>query len=152
MIVFWTDGSAVPNPGAGGFAVIDQATGEPVALGRGEKTTNIRMEAQALIAAMRLADGKECEIHTDSHFWIDVLTKWAKSWEAKEWKKGRDGDEEIQNLDLVQEAYQLYQDGEVSLVWEKAHVGTDLNEMADEWANRAREGQTFGNLPLKNRP
>ena len=52
MMKVFTDGSAVPNPGSGGFAVIDATTGEPVILGRAEKTTNIRMEGEAMLAAM----------------------------------------------------------------------------------------------------
>ena len=73
MRVFYTDGSASPNPGPGGYAVIED--GKPVALGSetGE-STNIRMEGQAIIAAMKLAEGEPCEIHTDSEFWINVIT------------------------------------------------------------------------------
>ena len=54
MKVYWTDGSAVPNPGKGGFAVLEIVDGEikPVALGREKNTTNIRMEGAAMIAAM----------------------------------------------------------------------------------------------------
>ena len=25
-------------------------------------------------------------------------------------------------------------------MWTRGHVGTELNELADEWANKAREG------------
>ena len=76
MRVFFTDGSASPNPGPGGYAVIEN--GRPVALGSEDgQTTNIRMEGMALIAAMKLAGGEPCEIHSDSEFWINVLTKWA---------------------------------------------------------------------------
>lgn len=41
--IFYTDGSANPNPGPGGFAVIEND--QPVALGGEEgSSTNIRME------------------------------------------------------------------------------------------------------------
>ncbi len=54
---FYTDGSASPNPGPGGYAVIEN--GQPVALGSEDgDTTNIRMEGSALIAAMKLAGGR----------------------------------------------------------------------------------------------
>lgn len=72
MRTLWTDGSASPNPGPGGYAVLED--GKPVALGRDAKTTNIRMEGSALIAAMDFLDGDDAEIHTDSEFWINVLT------------------------------------------------------------------------------
>lgn len=136
MRIFYTDGSCSPNPGPGGYAVVEQ--GKPVALGSEKQSTNIRMEASALIAAMKIADGEACTIHTDSEFWINVITKWAKGWEAKGWKKSTKG--EIQNLDLVQEAYALYQQGSTTLIWVRAHVGTDGNELADQWANKARQG------------
>ncbi len=58
MKILWTDGSAMPNPGKGGFAVIEEfpdGTGEPVALGREENSTNIRMEGLAMIAGIKYA-------------------------------------------------------------------------------------------------
>lgn len=139
MKILWTDGSAVPNPGPGGFAVIEvrDGVGKPVVLGRNNETTNIRMEGSAMIAAIKYVGDEGCEIHSDSEFWINVLTKWASGWQANGWRK-KSG--EIKNLDLVQELYDLYGKYPVKLVWEKGHVGKKFNEMADEWANRAREG------------
>ena len=140
MRVFWTDGSANPNPGLGGFAVIEEIDGRgvPVSLGREKPSTNIRMEARAIISAMKLADGAPCEIHTDSEFWINVMTKWVRTWEYNGWKK-KSGP--IKNLELVKEMWQLYRIGNIKLIWVRGHVGTALNEMADEWANRARHGE-----------
>lgn len=136
MRIFYTDGSASPNPGPGGYAVIEND--QPVALGSEDgATTNIRMEGRALIAAMRLAAGAPCEIYTDSEFWINVITKWAPGWEAKGWKK-KGG--EIKNLDLVQQVYPLFQQSQATLVWVRGHNGHEGNELADEWANKAREG------------
>lgn len=134
MRILYTDGSCSPNPGPGGFAVIEN--GKPVALGNDNVSTNIRMEGRALIAAMNYIGGDQCEIHTDSEFWINVITKWAPGWKEKGWKKSTKG--EIQNLDLVKEAYELHQISLVKLVWVKAHVGHNGNELADEWANKAR--------------
>lgn len=136
MRIFYTDGSASPNPGPGGYAVIEN--GQPVALGSEEgATTNIRMEGLALIAAMKLAASAEVEIYTDSEFWINVITKWAPGWAARGWiKKGG----EIKNLDLVKEAYAIYGESNAKLVWVRGHVGDEGNELADVWANKAREG------------
>lgn len=136
MIRYYTDGSASPNPGPGGFAVIKDL--KPHILGSEEgDTTNIRMEGKAIIAALADAAGQTCEIHTDSEFWINVLTKWAPGWAAKGWKK-KSG--EIKNLDIVQEAYGLYVQSSATLIWVRGHGGTEGNELADEWANKAREG------------
>ena len=140
MKILWTDGSASPNPGPGGFAVIlkqDDGSGVPVVLGRDDNTTNIRMEGSAMIAAIKYAGEEGCEIHSDSEFWINVLTKWAPTWQANGWRKKTGA---IMNLELVQELYELYCKYPVRLVWVRGHVGNELNEMADEWANRARKG------------
>lgn len=136
MIEYYTDGSASPNPGPGGFAVIKG--GAPYILGSEEgETTNIRMEGLAIVAALEDANGEPCQIRTDSEFWINVITKWASGWEAKGWKK-KGG--EIKNLDIVQKVYPLYQQSQAELIWVRGHIGTELNELADEWANKAREG------------
>lgn len=137
MIIYYTDGSAVPNPGPGGFAVIKDM--QPHILGSEPgDTTNIRMEGKAIIAALKDAAGAPCEIRTDSEFWINVITKWASGWEAKGWKK-KGG--EIKNLDIVQEVYPLYQQSQAKLTWVRGHVGHEGNELADAWANKAREGE-----------
>ena len=62
MKILWTDGSASPNPGPGGFAVIDEESGKPVALGKEKNTTNIRMEGLAMISAIKYAGSDGCEI------------------------------------------------------------------------------------------
>lgn len=135
MITYYTDGSASPNPGPGGFAVIRD--GNPHILGSEPGvTTNIRMEGLAIKAALEDAKGEHCQIYTDSEFWINVITKWAPGWEAKGWKK-KGG--EIKNLDIVQAVYPLYTNANATLTWVRGHEGDEGNELADEWANKARE-------------
>lgn len=132
--IYHTDGSCSPNPGPGGFAVIVDK--EPAVLGHDKESTNIRMEGKALIAAMKHANGEPCTIYTDSEFWINVITKWALSWAAKGWRKNGGA---IKNLDLVQEAYALYQQSNATLTWVRAHNNNEDNELADVWANKARK-------------
>ena len=136
MTIYYTDGSASPNPGPGGFAVIKDL--KPHILGSEEgQTTNIRMEGKALIAAIQDAGDDSAEVYTDSEFWINVVTKWAPGWQARGWtKKGG----EIKNLDIVQELFELYTNSNVDLKWVRGHEGDEGNELADEWANKAREG------------
>ena len=145
MAEFYTDGSSVPNPGPGGFAVIKD--GQPVALGSENPSTNIRMEAHALIAALKLAKDGDTII-TDSEFWLNVVTKWAPTWEKNGWTK-KSGP--IKNLELVQELYAAYRAHPgVKLQWTRGHVGTEGNEAADVWANRAREGATLESVAEEN--
>lgn len=145
MIIYYTDGSCSPNPGPGGFAVIKDM--QPTIVGHELNSTNIRMEGLALIAAMKDANGEKCEIFTDSEFWINVITKWAPGWEAKDWKK-KGG--EIKNLEIVQEAYALYQDSDAVLTWVRGHEGDAGNELADEWANKARTNRMSGYVQLQD--
>ncbi len=138
-MIFYTDGSASPNPGPGGFAVVDN-DGKPVFLGSEKQSTNIRMEAMAIIKALELANGESAQIYTDSQFWISVLTEWAPNWQKNNWTKKKG---EIKNLDLVKKAFTLYQNSKAQLIWVKAHNEQPQNEAADEWANKARKGLTI---------
>lgn len=158
MISYFTDGSASPNPGPGGFAVIKNGApyiygGEPEDSEISRKmTTNIRMEARAIFAAMddfvgektsRNVENETAVLTTDSQFWINVLTIWAPNWEKKNWEK-KGG---IKNLDLVKPLfakYQIFRENGGEIKWTKAHVGTRENELADEWANRARAEEIVG--------
>ena len=134
--ILYTDGSASPNPGPGGFAIIEN--GQPIALGAENPSTNIRMEGLALKKALEILGEEPAEIWSDSEFWINVLTKWAPAWQKSGWKK-KTG--EIKNLDIVKPLFELYQNSNAELKWLKGHAGHEFNELADEWANRAREGE-----------
>lgn len=143
MITYYTDGSCSPNPGSGGFAVIKET--ETAIVGSELMSTNIRMEGRAIIEALNDANGSECRIFSDSEFWVNVVTKWGSSWEAKGWtKKGS----EIKNLDLVKEVCELYKKSNAQLIWVRGHNGTINNELADIWANKAREERLFGKVIL----
>lgn len=110
--------------------------GRPVRLGYDADSTNIRMEGKALISALEYADGEKCQIYTDSEFWVNVVTKWSLTWEANGWKK-KSG--EIKNLDIVKKLCELFRLSNAELVWVRGHNGHNGNELADEWANKARE-------------
>lgn len=136
MIVYYTDGSCEPNPGAGGFSVIKDM--KPVVLGSepsGAETTNIRMEGLAIIAALKDSKGQPCQIYTDSEFWIKVITVWSLPWEANGWKKKGGA---IKNIDIVQEVCPLYRASKAELIWVRGHNNDPGNELADYWANEAR--------------
>lgn len=139
MITYFTDGSCSPNPGPGGFSVIKNDV--PTIVGYESESTNIRMEGKALIAAIADSKGQRCQILSDSEFWINVVTKWAKTWQANGWTK-RNG--EIKNLDIVRELYELHEQSDAQLIWVRGHVGNVNNELADLWANKAREQQLTG--------
>jgi len=137
----FTDGSARPNPGPGGWGAVHVKRGEILwqDFGHEQNTTNNRMELMALISAYKsLVLDAEVTVYTDSELCLNILTKWAGSWKKNGWKR-KSGP--IKNLELVQELYDLYlQHLEVKLEWIKAHNGWRWNEYADSLATAwARE-------------
>ena len=135
----FTDGSAVPNPGEGGWGAVYVVDGEVIAEchGYGGETTNNRMELTALIRAVDLIpDGTTTTVFSDSNLAVRTINEWAAGWEKRGWRR-KTGP--VENVDLVKEAYMAYKARpELDLVWIKAHVGFTWNEYADELANRGR--------------
>ena len=131
----FTDGSALPNPGPGGWGVVWVEAGEIRGQRHGShpKTTNNRMELTALIEAFRLLpDEAEVSVRTDSRLCVDTVETWAPGWERKGWKK-KGG--EIKNLALVQELLaQRRAHPRCTLEWIAAHAGQRWNEYADSLA------------------
>lgn len=136
MTIYFTDGSCEPNPGTGGYAVIKDM--KVCKQGGEHNTTNIRMEGIAIIEALKDANGQPAEIFTDSEFWINVITKWSIAWEANNWVKKNGA---IKNLDIVKEVCPLYRASNVKLTWVRGHNNDPGNEMADKYANDARQQQ-----------
>lgn len=136
----FTDGSAVPNPGPGGWGAVYVVDGEAIAeaSGFGGETTNNRMELMALIEATKLVpEGTPVVVYSDSNLAVRTINEWAAGWERRGWKRKAGP---VENLDLVKKAYRLYRSRpELALTWIKAHVGFTWNEYADELANKARE-------------
>ena len=131
----FTDGSCDGNPGPGGFGWVWVENDEVVDAGYGSdpQTTNNRMELAALIAAYRkIPRNESLTIYSDSRLCVDTLTKWAAGWEKRGWKR-KGGP--IANLELVREAYSLYQaHPDVKVEWIRAHNGARWNEYADALA------------------
>lgn len=132
----YTDGSASPNPGPGGWGVVWVVDGEPVAERSGHDagpTTNNRMELRAVIEAMALVPpGTPAVIRTDSRLVVDTLSSWAAGWERRGWRR-RTGP--VENLDLVRPAYETFSNrDELRIAWVKAHAGHRWNERADALA------------------
>jgi len=139
----FTDGSAIPNPGPGGWGVVWVRDGEIQAerCGHDPKTTNNRMELVALTEAFRLLphDAEEI-VRTDSKLCVDTIGSWAPKWERAGWTK-KTGP--IKNLELVQELLALRRARPgCTLEWIAAHSGHRWNEYADslatEWFRKSR--------------
>lgn len=128
----FTDGGARPNPGPGGWGAVYVKNNEIIWAKNGysEDTTNNRMEITALIETLKsLSPEDEVQIYSDSNLCVNTLNIWAKNWEKANWTK-KSGP--IKNLELVKEAYSLYNSlPKVNIKWVKAHNGWRWNEYAD---------------------
>ena len=135
----FTDGAAEPNPGPGGWGAVYVANNQVVdeRWGAEPHTTNNRMELSALIHGCSLVpEGTKAVLYTDSQLCVSSINEWAKSWEARGWKR-KGG--EIKNLELVQELYAICKRRpELELRWIAAHSGNRWNEYADALATAYR--------------
>lgn len=136
--VAYTDGSAIKNPGPGGYgAIIRGPEGEEVKLSKGYKyTTNNRMEIMGVIAVLEhFGPNKTFEIHTDSSYVLNGCKSWVKYWARNNWVTF--GGTPVKNADLWKRVQELLAVNKVKLFKVKAHSGVYLNEVADELAKEA---------------
>ena len=139
-MVFYTDGSAHPNPGPGGFGVvIVDPKGEVIETyaKHCDNTTNNAEEMKAILYAAyraRLA-GESAIIYSDSAYAINTFTNWMYSWERNNWIKS---DGKIpENLDLVKAFFDLSKTMDINFIKVKGHKGNKYNELADKLATSA---------------
>ncbi len=146
IIVIFTDGSSLGNPGPGGWGAI-VAEGETVfELGDAEKhTTNNRMELTAAIEALHAIKNKSGDtvVHTDSSYVIRGITQWISDWKKRDWttkaKKPVENRDLWGKLDLL--ASERESLGTVSWKHVGGHVGIAGNERADEIATSYAKGE-----------
>lgn len=129
-----TDGACSGNPGPGGWAWVEQRTGTHQS-GGAHSTTNNRMELTALIRALEFVPADaSLLIRADSSYVINSLTKWAKGWRARGWRKA-DG-KPVLNRELIERLLNLYEarTGVTKIEWVKGHAGDAANEFVDKLA------------------
>lgn len=145
FIVAYCDGSALRNPGPGGFCwYIDNSSW--YAEGFAEPVTNNAMELLALAHLLRSVPAEHSlVVRMDSQYAIDCVSKWAWSWRKNNWVK-KDG-KEIANVDVIKEIFEALSKRNVKLEWVRAHVGITGNEKADY---KARMCATSSRDSLKN--
>ena len=141
-MTFYTDGSAHPNPGPGGYGVVG-VENEKVVFVRGQQykgpVTNNEMELKAILYVM-LNYGEKCDdwgqppiVYSDSAYCVNTLNEWMFGWARKGWIKS---DKKVpENLDLIQAYYDWYKRGyRIDLRKIKGHAGNEWNELADQLA------------------
>ena len=133
-VVIHTDGACSGNPGPGGWGVILDYNGTRKELfGGAPETTNNRMELQAAIEALN-ALKRPCavEMHVDSNYVKDGITKWIFGWKKNGWKTA--DKKPVKNVELWQALDEAIKRHEISWHWVKGHDGNPDNERADELA------------------
>lgn len=129
-VKIFTDGSALGNPGPGGFCAIIkgmEAAGKETTIVKGgaSHTTNNRMEMSAVIAGLywlhkNLPEVKTCRVFSDSQLVVFSLNHgWKRKKNLDLWKK----------LDAVAEKFDR-----IEWRWIRGHSGHKENTQADRIA------------------
>ena len=134
-VTIHTDGACSGNPGPGGWGAVLQH-GETVKelKGGAKLTTNNQMELTAAIEALNaLKRPCEVELHTDSNYVKDGLTKWIHGWKKNGWKTA--DKKPVKNVELWQALDAAVSRHTINWHWVKGHNGDEMNERADQLAN-----------------
>jgi ribonuclease HI len=133
-IILYTDGSALGNPGPGGYGVLLKSGAHRKELSEGYKlTTNNRMELLAVIVGLETLKnpGSSVTIYSDSKYVVDAVEKgWVFGWVKKGFKGKK-------NPDLWLRFLKVYPQHKVKFQWVKGHAGIPENERCDQLATLA---------------
>ena len=143
-VVIYTDGACSGNPGPGGWGAVLRWNGTEKDLHGGElQTTNNRMELMAAISALEgLTRPSRVELHTDSKYLLDGITKWITGWQRNGWRTA--AKKPVKNEDLWRRLVTAMDRHEITWVWVKGHAGDEGNERADELARLGIADVTVG--------
>lgn len=136
-IVIFTDGASRGNPGRGGYGaiIVNMPENHVWELGGSvDRTTNNRMELMAVIESLKKVKEEESkiEIHTDSSYLINGITKWIKGWQKNDWKTKEKKD--VLNKDLWQKLSDVIEGKKIDWKHVSGHAGVAGNERADKIA------------------
>jgi ribonuclease HI len=103
QVIIYTDGGAVPNPGAGAYGVVLRFGQHRKELSGGfQRTTNNRMELMAVIVGLEaLKERCRVTLHSDSQCIVNAVTSGAAfRWRNNGWGMNRSGSKKAKNADL----------------------------------------------------
>jgi len=137
-VTIYTDGGCAPNPGPGGWAAILQMGAHEKELKGGEATsTNNRMELTAAIAALEALKWPcVVDLHTDSQYVRDGITRYIRNWKRNGWRTA--AKEPVKNDDLWRRLDLAVARHTVRWHWVRGHSGDRHNERADQLVHEAR--------------
>lgn len=140
-VEIFTDGACRGNPGPGGWAALLRTGDKEREISGGEPlTTNNRMELVAAIEALN-ALKKPCrvEIHTDSNYVREGITKWIHGWQRNGWRTA--DKKPVKNAELWQALIEAEAPHRVSWHWVKGHSGHPENDRVDALACSEADNQ-----------
>ena len=161
-MIIYTDGSAHPNPGPGGYGVVVLDNNENLLYNysrqyKREKVTNNEMEIKAILYSF-LNYGININnpllgfnnydipiVYSDSNYCVQTFNTWMFSWAKNNWIKS--DKKQPENLELIKAYYDWYQKGyRIDLRKVKGHSDNKWNQMADDLATGKIKGMNNGYL------
>ncbi len=140
-IDIYTDGSALGNPGPGGYAAVLLSGDRRLEISGGFScTTNNRMELMAVVEALQALRGNDhtIRLYSDSKYVVDAFVKdWIGGWKRRAWKN-------VKNIDLWQRLLPLTHQHQITWCWVKGHAEIPENERCDVLAKAAAASSTLG--------
>jgi ribonuclease HI len=141
LVEIFTDGACRGNPGPGGWAALLRMGKTEKELSGGEPlTTNNRMELLAAIRGLE-ALKRPCrvQLHTDSTYVRDGITRWIHKWRQNGWRTS--DKKSVKNADLWQELIDASETHRVEWHWVKGHSGHPENDRVDSLACAEADSQ-----------
>ena len=135
-ITLFSDGSALGNPGPGGYGTILRYNDKERIISGGEMhTTNNRMELKGVIEGLKaLKESCVVEVISDSSYVVKGINEWLGGWIARDFKK-------VKNPDLWSEYIEVSKLHKVKATWVRGHNGHDENEKCDILAKAEAQKQ-----------
>lgn len=146
LVIIYTDGACLGNPGPGGWGALLLMGETRKELSGGYKlTTNNRMEILAAIEGLAaLKRPCKVDLYTDSKYLRDAVEKnWLGLWRRNGWRTA--AKKPVKNQDLWERLIALLATHDVSLHWVPGHSGHPHNERCDVLARTAAQSR---NLPV----
>ncbi|MDD5117181.1 MAG: ribonuclease HI [Sulfuricurvum sp.] len=133
-ITLFSDGSALGNPGPGGYgAILRYGDKERIVRGGEAHTTNNRMELLGVIEGLRaLKEPCDVTIISDSSYVIRGINEWLEGWVKRNFAK-------VKNPDLWHEYIAVSAGHRINGVWVRGHNGHPENEQCDQIAREEAE-------------
>lgn len=133
-ITLFSDGSALGNPGPGGYGVVLRYGDKEKELsGQEPHTTNNRMELKGVIEGLKaLKEPCDVDIVSDSSYVVKGINEWLEGWIKKDFKK-------VKNPDLWKEYIEAAKPHKIHAIWVRGHDGHAENERCDKLARDAAQ-------------